>query len=171
MSSPPKPNRFVRAFLFVGAVGISAAAAHLAMNLTASAPAAGARQDASSTRFIAAPSPPRTERVHLSSPSPSPPPPSSSPSPSPHEQDPPQAPPPPPEHEGRPAEDRQAAFDSASALVEAAKKSKHWGEQQAAEMGQLFSRLDPQQADQVLRTLIPAINAQEIRVDLNGPLF
>src|SRR5690349_2882608 len=110
MSEQSRPSRFVRTLLFVGAIGISAAVAHLAMNLTASAPPTRARQETPSTRFIAATSSPPTERVHHSSPSlPS------------HEQVAPQEPAPAAaEREGRPAEDRQAAFDRASALVEAA---------------------------------------------------
>ena len=63
------------------------------------------------------------------------------------------------------------SFDRAKALVEHARASRHWGDDDATQLKRLMFALDEDQRTEVLSTLIPAVNTHEITVDVQGPLY
>jgi hypothetical protein len=67
--------------------------------------------------------------------------------------------PPPP---AGPSPEQLAAHDRALALIAAARPTGRWDDDDVAQMRQLLAQLDPEQRDDVLHTLLPAINDGEL---------
>jgi len=63
----------------------------------------------------------------------------------------------------------EPASTSARALIARAASARRWGEDEAHELRRLIPRLTLQQRDEVLATLIPAINRGDIALDAVPP--
>ena len=64
-----------------------------------------------------------------------------------------------------------AAAASAQALVEAARRSRRWKREDAASLRSAIAKMNAAQRDEILSTLIPAVNRGEIKPDYPGFLF
>jgi hypothetical protein len=64
-----------------------------------------------------------------------------------------------------------AAYQSAQRVVQNAVSARVWGEKEAAEMRSLIPQLTPEQLQAIHSTLLPAVNSQQVRVQIQGPLF
>jgi hypothetical protein len=77
----------------------------------------------------------------------------------------------PPPAAALPTVEQVTAQDQAHAVVDGARRSGHWTEEDRAQLRQQLPQMSDAQRDEVLTTLIPAINRQEIKIDVRGAPF
>jgi hypothetical protein len=65
--------------------------------------------------------------------------------------------------------ENEKTFHQASRLVSEALRARVWGERDAAELRELKMKLTPEQIQSLRAQLIPAINRQELQVDVMPP--
>src|SRR5262249_2479099 len=70
-----------------------------------------------------------------------------------------------------PSVEQVEAHERGQDLVAAAQRTGHWTSEDRHQLRALMSQLSATDRDDLLHTLIPAINRQEVKVDLVGPPF
>jgi len=63
------------------------------------------------------------------------------------------------------------ALEDATAIVDRALATGVWGEADASAFRRSLAGLTAQERDDLLKKLLPAVNAQQIKVTVRGPLF
>jgi hypothetical protein len=67
--------------------------------------------------------------------------------------------------------ENRAAYQSASSVVTIAVAAKHWTEEDKEAFGAAFGQLTNNQRMELMNILAPAINNDEVKVEVTGPLF
>lgn len=70
-----------------------------------------------------------------------------------------------------PSAEQLAARDDGMALVAGARNAGRWTQEDRQRFRQLMVKLDAKEREELLSTLIPAMNRQEIKPDVNGEPF
>jgi hypothetical protein len=70
-----------------------------------------------------------------------------------------------------PTAENVTAHDKGLECIRSARARRHWTSDDVATMRELLQQMTQEQRDEVLHTLLPAINRGEIAIDVHGPLF
>lgn len=70
-----------------------------------------------------------------------------------------------------PTAEQLEAHERGQSIVSAAQRVGRWSNQDRDQLRQVFQEVNENERDELLRSLLPAINRQEIKVDVQGPPF